>query len=337
MSVVTRVLVVGLGSIGRRHARTIRELLPDVELGALRRSGQENSQECPEVDRYFHRMQDALDFSPHLAVVCSPANMHVEDTTHLVAARIPALVEKPLSVDATRVDDLMALAHRNGVSVMVGYNLRFSPSMRHFRSMLESGVVGEMLAIRVETGQFLPDWRPGADYRNSVSARSALGGGVLLELSHEIDYLRWLFGEVQWVSALLSRQSRLEIDVEDTAHLMLGWSRPGSELIADVHLDFIRRDKKRVCTVIGSKGTLMWDGIARTVSMFQPEDGWQPVFVDKAATDVSYMEEWRSFLQAAGARGESAVTLADGLATLRIVQAARESSQRGSRVALESD
>ena len=112
------------------------------------------------------------------------------------------------------------------------------------------------MSVRCEISHYLPSWRPECDYRQGVSGRGELSGGALLELSHEIDYLRWIFGEAVWVNATLSRQSRLEIDVEDTAHLVIGFApdNGGRQLIASVNMDFIRHDNTRLCIAIGEKG-----------------------------------------------------------------------------------
>ena len=99
------------------------------------------------------------------------------------------------------VDDLLGTVRARGVICQVGYNLRYLPSLSRFRDLINEGLVGGPLSVRCEIGQYLPNWRPDTDYRTGVTARSDLGGGVLLELSHEIDYLRWIFGEVEWVSS----------------------------------------------------------------------------------------------------------------------------------------
>ena len=172
------------------------------------------------------------------------------------------------------------------------------PSLQKFRSALDSELIGKIFSVRCEVGQFLPSWRPDKDYRNSVSAQSNLGGGVLLELSHEFDYLRWIFGEVEWVQAVLRKQSDLDIDVEDTAHLNLGFNAKfgrDQQLIASVNLDFLRHDKTRLCTAIGDKGSLRWNGLTGVVEQFTIEGGdWLEIFCDG---DIdSYEFEWAHFL-----------------------------------------
>jgi predicted dehydrogenase len=115
--------------------------------------------------------------------------LHVEQARILIKADVPILIEKPLSVSTAGIDELAALAEGKNVKVLVGYVLRYSHSFQYFQKMIKSRNVGEPLFVRVECGSYLPDWRPGQDYRKSASAKPVLGGGVLLELSHELDYV----------------------------------------------------------------------------------------------------------------------------------------------------
>ena len=131
--------------------------------------------------------------------------------------------------------------------------------------------MGDLHSVRCEVGHYLPYWRTNTDYRKSVSAQKILGGGVLLELSHEIDYLIWIFGSISKVNAFLTRHSSLEIDVEDTAYLRLELSNTHQEHnpFAILTMDFIRSDSTRACYAIGSEGTLKWDGISNCVEFWE--------------------------------------------------------------------
>jgi len=162
-----------------------------------------------------------------------------------------------------------------------------------------------------------------------VSAQSKLGGGVLLELSHEIDYLRWIFGEVVWVKATLSRQSNLDIDVEDSVNMTLGFlSGPHkSKLIGVLNLDFIRHDTTRICMAIGEKGTLRWNGVNGVVDLFQAgATDWCELFSDKNERDESYRAEWKNFIECVTKDKDPLISGEDGLKALEIIEAAKKSS-----------
>lgn len=333
-----RLLIVGLGSIGTRHVRLARELVPGVQIAVLRHKDCQGIP--PGIDHCMTSLEEALQFRPQAAVIANPASHHLDVALPLARAGIHLLIEKPISSTIQRVSELIDLCRAQGVILMTGYNLRFLPSLQRFRELLQEKRVGRVLSVRAEIGQYLPTWRPGCDYRTTVSAKAALGGGALLELSHEIDYLRWLFGEIDWVSAIQRKQSELEIDVEDTAHLILGFSHRAGEVqvVASLDMDFIRHDTTRTCTVIGEAGTLRWNALTGTVDLFeQGEKTWQTVFTHQHQRDDSYLAEWRHFLGCITGGTPPPITGQDGLAVLHLIEAARLSSATGSVVSIQHE
>ncbi|MDK9701592.1 MAG: Gfo/Idh/MocA family oxidoreductase [Sulfuritalea sp.] len=333
---INRILIVGLGSIGNRHLRLARELLPDSDIRVLRH------QECVSIPEYangcvFH-LEQAIAFAPQVAVIASPATLHLNTAQPLAQAGVHLLVEKPLSASLDGVTQLLKTCREQKAVLLTGYNLRFLPSLRKFRDVLNEKMIGRTLSVRCEIGQYLPSWRPDTDYRKGVSARRELGGGALLEMSHELDYLRWIFGEVDWVKATLSRQSRLEINVEDTAHLILGFTptESGHQLIGTVTLDFVRHDSTRLCTAIGENGSLRWNGLTGMVEHFEAgQKEWRELFRYQHQRDDSYLAEWRHFLSCASQHKEPLITGEDGLKVLQIVDAARNASESGSQIRVE--
>ena len=325
---VRRVLVVGLGSIGRRHARIAATATPGIAVAALRHRDAAPPAGLA-LDLCTTSLDAALAWRPDAAIVASPAPHHVAVATALAAAGVHLLVEKPIADRAEVVASLLEVAHARGVVLATGYNLRFLPSLRRFRTLLGQGIVGRVHTIRAEAGQHLAGWRPDTDWRRSVSASSALGGGVLLELSHELDYLRWCFGEVAAVDATLTRTAFPGLDVEDTAHLVLQFRDGAPAPVAGITLDFTRHDPVRRCLAIGTDGTLEWDGIAGTVRLRAPHaDGWTTCHSAPVPRDHTYALQWAHFVRCVRTGGAPRVTGADGLAVLRIVDAARAAARR---------
>jgi len=334
-----RLLIVGLGSIGMRHVRLVRQLLPDVEIVALRHRASGDFSAYG-IERCVTSLDEAMRFRPQAAVVSSPASCHLDAAMPLAEAGVHLLIEKPISNATANVARLIEKCRQRGCVLMTGYNLRFMESLQCFRELINAGRIGHPISVRAETGQYLPSWRPDVDYRQTVSAREELGGGVLLELSHEIDYLRWLFGEVEWVSAIQRRQSALEIDVEDTAHLVIGFAPELGKkaLSAALSIDFVRHDTTRICTVIGDRGSLRWNALTGTVEVFeQGASAWQPHFVSQPQRDASYLDEWRHFLGCIDEERQPMISGEDGLAVLRIIEAARRSSAAGAVVRIADD
>ncbi len=336
-----RLLIVGLGSIGKRHLRIVRNRTPDVRIAALRhRRPEEADSATPDLEQMVTSVDEALAFRPQAAVIASPSSVHLEVASALAAQGVHLLIEKPISHTSSGVQGLIDLCRARAIVLMTGYNLRFLPSLRHFRALLAEGRVGRVLSVRAEVGQFLPAWRPAVDYRRAVSANASTGGGVLLELSHEIDYLRWLFGDVSSVSAITRRQSDLEIDVEDTALLMLEFERAaaGVPVVASLSMDCVRHDYTRTCTVIGDGGTLRWNALAGSVEVFdQGATAWRVLLASEEAADDSYAAQWLHFLSCMEAGHAPLVSGSDGLAVIRIIEAARRSSLTSAMVRVERD
>jgi len=333
---VNRILIVGLGSIGKRHVRLARELLPEVDIKVLRH------QECTTIPKYtngcFSNINEAVDFAPQLAVIAGPATFHMHTALPLAQAGVNLLIEKPLSATLEDINHLLEVCSEQKTVLLIGYNLRFLPSLQEFRRLVKKHVIGKVLSVRCEVGQYLPAWRPDTDYKKSVSAQSKFGGGALPELSHEIDYLRWIFGEVDWVKATLSRQSSLEIDVEDTAHLILGFSKTNDckQLIGSVNLDFIRHDSTRICTAIGEEGSLRWNGMTDVVEIFDKgAKEWRELYQHTSQRDDSYSSEWKHILECINEHKTPLITGEDGLKVVQIIDAARQSSLLGSDIKIK--
>ncbi len=329
--VIDRLLIVGFGSIGARHLRLARSLLPEAQILVMRQRG---GQQVPEgADGCVQTLEQAQAFRPTAAVIAGPAPMHATLALPLARAGVHLLIEKPLDASSESIPALLAACKDSGSLLLVGYNLRFLPSLRAFRDAVHQGQAGRILSVRAEVGQYLPSWRPAIDYRESVSASRKLGGGVLLELSHEIDYLRWIFGELAWVKAAAARQSTLEIDVEDCAHLVLGFLSDDAQhtLMARLDLDFIRHDTSRSCVAIGETGSLRWNGLTGVVDFFATgASAWQTIANLPHKGDDSYLAQWGHFLACVAGEEAPLTTGIDGLRALQLVESAKlAASQAG--------
>ncbi len=306
-----KVLLVSLGAIGRRHLANLRQLEPDADVAILRRAVD------PALDeKQLTTLDAALAFAPDAALICSPASQHVAVATALAARGVPLFIEKPLSHNLDGVAELIALAREKRAPLLVGYNLRFSPDLRELRAALHAGRIGRLLHLRAEVGQYLPDWRPATDYRHSVTAQRDLGGGVLLEISHEIDYAFWLAGEVESVTAQIATLGDLECDVEDCADLQL---RFRSGALGTIHLDLLDRVPHRTCRLIGTEGTLSLDLLS-----------------DPAAIGATYLAILRHFLHCARTRTEPEITGDDGLRVLEVIAAARRFEKKNAVILSEA-
>lgn len=323
---IRRLLIAGLGSIGQLHRSVVRALRPKCELVLLRREGLLGFEPQGQGREYVvHRLEAALELGVDAAIIATPAHLHVDAAQRLADAGVPFLVEKPLAATLAGVDKLVETVVTRGLPAMVGYNLRFHPVVEAVRAALQQGSIGRPMVLRVAVGQYLPDWRPGRDYRATVTARQEAGGGVLLELSHELDYACWLLGRGELAGALTGKLSGLEIDVEDTAEILL---RFPNGAFGSVHLDCTQRCPSREGWLTGSEGTLRWDFLQGKVELYEAASGrWTPIReANPAARDVTYTAQLRHFFECVEAGSEVRTPLSDGRAVLELALRARDRS-----------
>ncbi len=225
---MTRALVIGYGSIGRRHARILEEL--DCEVAVVSRRAQEN------IQRFADVAAAVKNFRPEYVVIANETSAHPGTVDALTAAGFGGklLIEKPLGG---------AIARHNFALCAVAYNLRFHPALAELALALADQTI---LAMQVYCGQHLPDWRPGTDYRMSYSADPGRGGGVLRDLSHELDYVLWLGGAWRRATAIGGRFGGLEIASDDCWALLLELERC---CCATVQINYLDRPGRRQIVV----------------------------------------------------------------------------------------
>lgn len=332
--IVKKFLLVGLGSIGKKHLSIIRSIYPSAEIVAVSSKAIEH---FPDANSIIKSLAQIADFQPDYAIVASPSTNHLSDALLILEkTNAHVLIEKPLSTDFDDVLNFQSIIQNNYSTrcVGVGYNLRFSPALDFFKKIICSKYVGDIYAIDVVCHSYLPDWRPNEDYSRTVTARSDLGGGVLLELSHELDYLTWLFGTPKWISCFKGRFSNLNIDVDDCANLLIGYKAPSmNEFYCQLSLNFFSPVKQRYCTVIGSNGVVRLDLIKHTVSSCMVGDvDWTNLFSVSFNMSDTYSNQLISFMEWASGNGEGKVAnIGEALTVMKIIALAEQSMSQNSQ------
>lgn len=319
-----RALVVGSGSIAKRHIKNLRHLFPETEVLCVSSSGRKVAPlevgACKVANSIEHALEEHLD----LAVVASPAPFHLSHAFKLVSADVPVLIEKPLCQDLTELEqqDLDSFCHKIGV----GYSLRFMPSASVVRDVIRERTLGAILSVKVECGQYLPDWRPGTDYRESVSAQQKLGGGALLELSHELDYLLWFFGEINSVIAQVENTGALGLDVEDNVNALL---KSENELLINLHLDFLQRHPTRIFKAVCEKGNLVWDLLENSVILEVSGTTEHVIYSDLSYNrNEMYLRQIKDFVEFSKGQKEFQSTYQSARKVMKLIAAIRSSSDR---------
>ncbi len=275
---MNKIGLVGLGSIGKRHVANIRKLYPSCDLFVCSSSGRryEDNINYHVVDN----VQAIAAEEPDFVIISSPAPYHLEHISFFQRKNIPVLVEKPL---ASSMEDILSTPV-NSNRLAVAYCLRYLPAARLLKTIIESAEYGKIYNIDACVGQFLPDWRKDKNYRDSVSASKKLGGGALLELSHEFDMLNYLSGDLVFQYAYLRTHQELGLDVEEIADVFLV-SR--NEILCRLHLDFIQKKAERKIKIIAQFATIVWDVIANRITANMANE--TRILYDEAGYDKNNM------------------------------------------------
>lgn len=315
-----RILVLGCGSIGRRHLNNLRVLWDgqllayDPHFERLQKVAQETGAvACSSIE-------EGLDQKPQAVLICTPPHLHLALARQALEAGAHLFIEKPISHTVEGVTELLEAARLRSRIVQVGYHLRFHPALWQLKEWIRQGCIGRVLAVWAEFGQYLPDWRPNDNYEENYITRAATGGGILLDASHEIDYLRWIFGEIDGVTAMMDHVSSLKMETEDLAIL---WLRFAGGAVGTLHLDCIQRGYTRRCKVIGEEGTLLWDYSEGLRLLRAGAKEWEIVPIYEEPNAI-YQKELAAFLSSLRQETPPAVSGEEALRVLEVIAVCRQ-------------
>jgi len=327
--------LIGAGSIGRRHLKNLMLLGhepvvvfdPDSRLLASVR------EEFPSVGVTVSE-EEAFSFPADAAIVCSPNHLHLSQSLRALRKGVHVFVEKPISHDLQETEKLIEEAAARGLAVLVACNLRFCGSLLLAKRLVDEGKIGRPLSARAFCGYYLPNWRPQRDYRQGYGAQKAKGGGIILDAIHEFDYLNWIMGDVDEVFCYAGKVSSLEIDVEDTADVLVKFSSGG---VGNLHLDYLQRTYRRTCEFIGEDGVVAWDYISGDVRHYGKSDRLYEVYERNINDEINQMfiAEMKHFEKCIQKKEKPILDALGGREVLKIAMAAKESAAGGKTVSLE--
>ena len=329
---MNKILIIGFGSIGKRHFEYLKKRFPEAEVKVLKTK---NSKNHTELSKSSLLPENKISkFIPNLTVISNPSAMHLFYAKKALEMKSNIFIEKPLTDRSIGIKTFIKQVELSKIHVLVGYNLRFLETLIELKRLINNKIIGKIYSVHCETGQYLPDWRS-SNYEKTVSASNKLGGGVVLELSHEIDYLNWLFGEISWVNSHMATISKLKIDVEDSASLMMG-TKSDNPAIINLYLDFIRRNKTREMTIIGEKSSLRWQAEPSRIQKWNLEkQNWENIFISDQKISDTYEIQWEYFFKKIFNNHHSTKSLHESLKIMKIIKAAKKSSSlSGKRISI---
>ncbi|MBN4056224.1 Gfo/Idh/MocA family oxidoreductase [Rhodothermus sp. AH-315-K08] len=280
-----RILLVGFGAIGRRHAEILLSR-PGFEIAALR-SGLGNSELNPRIRRLVG-WSEVTSFSPEAVFICNPTDQHVGTAARFIDADCAIFIEKPIGAGLAGLDSLLTRVGETGTVTYVAYNLRFHPVVEYLKEAARD--LG-LCHYRSECTSYLPSWRPGVNHLEHYSAISARGGGVILELSHEVDLADHLMDGLTTLRGRSSRLAGVTHDAEDYSDMEFEAGKgPGS-----IHINFFSHAPRRRIVMDFTNVTFSGDLLSGRVSRFAKGKSLDVISFD-VARNTTYERQLDYFL-----------------------------------------
>lgn len=328
------ILIVGLGSIGRRHARVFKAAgIKNIAGVDLRRDRLDQAKdEVGLTDLGSDYAEMLANKSYDAVLVTLPTAYHTPIAQAAAEAGCHLFIEKPVAADQAGLDAVEKLVNDKKLTAYTAYCYRFAPSAERMKEIVDSGRLGRILCARLKISTYLPDWHPWEDYRSFYMAKLDQGGGARLDESHGVDLLRWMFGDVASVYALVGKVSDLEIEADDLASMILRFE---NGVIGEAHFDLLGRTPRVDAELIGAEGTLLWDRISGKIDVYDAATKtWDHEDFGPDSFVTCYDRQAEHFIECVRTSSTPRTTLADGRKTLRVLEAALESSSRGQLITL---
>lgn len=325
-----RIAVIGCGSIGQRHARNLRKLgvanllLVDPQIERAASLSDERG------GNFFDSAERALAEEPEIALICAPTSMHLTLADRALQSDCHLFIEKPLADSAEGVHSLIDAAEARGRLLLAGYNFRFDRVLNYVRAWICERRIGNVTSAHFHFGSHLPSRHPWEDYRAGYGARRELGGGVILDAIHELDMACGLFGEPEKIYCAGGKFSEMEIDVEDTAEILMSYP----DKIVSIHLDFVSRPAERWCEIVGTEGRIQADVFTRQARYFNAQVGRWHEAENCGSIEEMYESEMRHLLECLTGEATPLVDGREALKSLRLAEKAKESLCTGLPVAV---
>lgn len=318
-----RVLVIGYGSIGKRHITNLSRFT-NVEITVCTKRKFDrflNDNRC----KLVNSIQDAVKKKPDIAIISNATSFHINTAIKLAKNGINLLIEKPLSHSSSGLSTLLKIVKSKKLVTLIGCNLRFHPCIIEMKKIIDEREIGKVISVHVENGSYLPSWHPNEDYRDSYAARRELGGGVLFTSIHEIDYLHWFFGQPKEVFSITGKFSDLDLTVDDLSVILLRFK---NNIIAEIHLDYFQRPNFRSCKIIGTRGTIYWDSDTNIVKVYNINKmkWFRRIVLTNYNINETYIKEMEHFMKCVIKKKTTVNPVYEGAKVMRIILATKKSS-----------
>ena len=319
-----RILICGVGSAGGRHLQNLESLGHKNII--LYRSNNHNTKHHVGDYPTYNELDDALACKPDIAIISNPTHLHLSTSITCAEADCHLLIEKPLSHKIERTDTLKQIADDLNLKILVGYMLRFHPCLMRAKDWIDSGHIGNVIYARSTWGEYLPDWHPWEDYRDSYAGRKSMGGGPALTLSHDLDIMNWFLGNPVKVQAIGNSHSDLQIDTDHAIDILA--QHEGST--SNIHLDYFQKPSVRYYEFVGQEGKITFDYYSNITRLykFNHADIQEDVFtLENFSRNDMFIEELKHLFKCIKYDNQPKIGLDKALATVDYAKDAMRAAQ----------
>ena len=309
-----KILVVGYGSIGKRH---VTNLLQNTKAEIIICTKRKDIKFSNRNVKVVNSLNKGLKEKPTIGFITNETAYHIPTAIKLAKAGLDLFIEKPLSNSTKGIKTLQRITKEKKLIVQMGFHMRFHKCIIKIHELLEKKKVGKVISGQVENGSYLPDWHPYEDYRKGYAAKNSLGGGIVLTQIHEIDYLYWFFGNPKTIYSVTGKFSDLETPVDDYSSSIMKFKK---NITTEMHLDFFSGYEYKRCKIKGTKGIIFWNSVYNEVKFFDAKKkSWKIILkLKKFERNDMYVDEIKYFLKCAKNRKKPMNSLDEGIDTMKI-------------------
>ena len=328
-----KILVIGLGSIGKRHIKNLIKcgINPNNIAGIdprLDRISEVNKKF--KIGKVINNLKKIKKKEFDAAIICSPTSLHVKQALDLAKNHINIFIEKPLNHNLSGVSELKKLVKKNKLKVLITYPFRFSKHALKLKELVDKKILGKIYFFRGIFSEYLPDWHPWESYTSFYMAKKSLGGGSLLDQSHLIDMCHFLFGEVNEIKSCLNMKiSDLKVDTDDLVNMNVKFK---NGIHGNIHQDMIGRKHQKNLEIICKEGNILWDVYNLSVEVFYAKSKKVKIYKFGKDHNKMYENQTRHMIKIIRKIEKPKITLEDGIHTMKIIQNAKKSSNFGRKI-----
>lgn len=333
------ILFIGLGSIGQRHFRNLKKIKENYKFFAIR-----SKKNSPELDvnnkvinkKFISSKKNINEISEKVSkkkkfycvFICNPSSLHVKTSLKFIKNSKNLFIEKPLSNNIRNVKNLYKKIKNNKILSAVGYQLRYHPNLEKIKKLIKSKKLGKIIKATIKNGHYLPYHHRYEDYSKGYAANKKLGGGVILCFIHEIDYANYLFDKPLKVSCNGGKKSKLKIDVEDHANMIIDYKLEDHYFKVNINVDFIEKSEKRFCKIYFEKGMIKWDLRKDILSIQSKEKKNNKIYSPFKERNDLFFQEIKNVMKSFKNEKKPKSNLENGILSLQVALAAKKSMEK---------